>query len=68
MKQNDHIIITGTGERQTGSTCGSTKNEGQLNDGLWMEFEDSFIRILSGNEPRLTYYHTSEIHQQSISC
>ena len=53
---------------------GSDKNvlgifqNGSQHPGQWMEFEDSFIQILSGNEPVKTWYSDIVSRQQQIAC
>ena len=34
-----------------------------ITDGLWLEFDDSFIQSLSGSKPRITYYQATTIYQ-----
>ena len=41
---------------------------GTQHPGVWMEFEDSFIQILAGNEPSRTWYRVIENQQQQIAC
>ena len=41
--------------------------EGFSGNGLWMEFEDSYIQILSGAEPVVEYSSNIE-NQQQIAC
>ena len=39
----------------------------RVQDELWMEFEESFIQVLSGIEPGIKYYSTLELQEQISS-
>ena len=68
MKKNKtHFAIAEPVSSGTNNSLNMHYNELQ-HPGLWMEFEDSFIQILSGIEPARTWYRDIETQQQQIAC
>lgn len=68
MKKNKTIISIAEPDQSKENNTLSMHNDGMQHPGLWMEFEDSFIQILSGIEPARTWYRDIEPLQQQIAC
>lgn len=68
MKKNKTAVTENLAIQNQETNAAATENDGMFRNGLWMEFDDSFIQILAGYEPNRTYYYPAEAHQQQISC
>lgn len=62
MKKNK--TITSSCDPDKSQECNAVSNESKFLHGLWMEFEDSYIRILSGIEPGVACCNSMESQQQ----
>jgi len=67
MKKNKKIIVPPhePGQKQENYLIGLT-NEGHGGNGLWMEFEDSYIQILSGNDAGKAF--SNGIESRQLTC
>jgi len=66
MKNNITTAFT-HGPDQTKESLATGLHSEWLPGVSWMEFEDSFIQLLSGAEPVKKYFNHIDIHQQ-ITC
>ena len=71
MKKNKKTIVPPheQGQKQVNYFTGLnnlTNNEGHPGNGLWMEFEDSYIRILSAGDTGKTV--SNSIENRQLTC
>jgi hypothetical protein len=67
MKQDKKTTLNGLSLQKQENHFAGMPNKETFLDGLWLEFEDSFIAILSGKEPVRKYYSDPE-HRQEATC
>ena len=68
MKKNKKTLAPPReqGQKQANYFAGLTNNEGHPGNGLWMEFEDSYIRILSAGDTGKAV--SNSIENRRLTC